>query len=93
MKIFISQPMMNKSNDKLQLERMQLKVLLESQGHEVIDSILDIPDGTPLTYLAESIKLIDQADGVVFMKDWDMSRGCVVEYEVAMRYGKFVKLL
>ena len=94
MKIFISQPMMNKPNDMLQMERARLVHELEAQGYEVIDTILDLgSDATPLQYLAESIKLIDKADGVVFMKDWDMSRGCVIEYEVAMRYGKFVKIL
>lgn len=94
MKVFISQPMMNKPNDMLQMERAQIVAKLKNQGYDVIDTILDLgPNATPLEYLAESIKLIDQADGVVFMKDWDMSRGCVIEYEVAMRYGKFVKIL
>lgn len=93
MKVMISQPMINKPNDMLQAERAQLVKELEAEGYEVVDTIFDIPNGTPLQYLAKSIEAMNNVDGVVFMKDWDMSRGCVIEYEVAMRYGKFVKIL
>ena len=93
MKVFISQPMMNKPNDVLREERAKLEAELKAQGFEIIDNIFDIPGATPFDYLVESIKVMKDADLVVFMKDWDISRGCVIEYEIAMRYGKFVKLL
>lgn len=95
MKVFISQPMMNKPNDILQQERAELKKQLEDEGYEVVDSIFTLPEGkdTPLHYLAKSIELIAEVDGIVMMKDWDISRGCVMEYEVAMRYNKFVKII
>lgn len=94
MKVFISQPMMNKPNDILQKERAEVEAKLKSEGYEIIDSIFDLgPDASPLDYLAESVKALAKADAVVFMKDWDMSRGCVIEYEIAMRYNKYVKIL
>lgn len=94
MKVFISQPMMNKPNDILQKERQELKLKLEADGHEVLDSVFDLgPDATPLDYLIKSLEILKEADLVVFMKDWDISRGCVIEYEVAMRYGKYVRII
>ena len=95
MKVFISQPMMNKPNDILQKERAEVVRQLEAEGYTVLDSLFTLPEGqdSPLEYLAESIKLMAHADGIVFMQGWDMSRGCVMEYEIAMRYNKFVKIL
>lgn len=95
MKVFISQPMINKPNDVLHKERADVVKQLEAEGHEVLDSVFTLPEGqdSPLEYLAESIKLLAKADAVVFMQGWDMSRGCVIEYEIAMRYNKFVKIL
>lgn len=95
MKVFISQPMMNRSNEILMRERSKVKQELISEGHEVVDSLFTLPEGknTPLHYLAKSIELIAECDGVVFMKDWDLSRGCVMEHEIALQYNKFVKIL
>ena len=93
MKVFISQPMINKPNDILYREREAVVKQLKAEGYEVIDSILDIPNATPLLYLAKSVELMNEADGVVFMKGWEQSRGCTMEHDIAVLYGKFVKLL
>lgn len=90
-KVFISQPMMNKPNDILQQERAKLVEELESQGHEVLDSVFDLQNGTPLQYLAKSIEIMDKADAVIMMKGWEESRGCNMEYNIAISYNKFVK--
>lgn len=93
MKVFISQPMKGRSNAEILAEREPLIRELEQRGFEVIDSIMDIPGASRLEYLAESIKLIDKADAVVFMKGWTEAVGCNIEYEVAVRYGKFIKII
>lgn len=92
MKIMISQPMRGKTNEQIRKEREELVKELESQGHEVIDTVLDISENkSPIYYLSKSIELLDKADGVVFMKGWQEARGCRIEHQVAVDYGKFIK--
>lgn len=92
MKIMISQPMRGKTNEEIRQERAELVEKLESQGHEVIDTVLDISENkSPIYYLSKSIELLNKADGVVFMKGWQEARGCRIEHQVAVDYGKFIK--
>ena len=92
MKIMISQPMRGKTEGQIRQEREALVKQLETQGHEVIDTILDLSEGkTPVHYLAKSIELMAEADGVVFMEGWAEARGCRIEYDVATNYGKWIK--
>ena len=92
MKIMISQPMRGKTNEKIRKEREELVRRLQEEGHEVIDTVLDISENkSPIYYLSKSIELLDKADGVVFMKGWENARGCRIEYQVAKDYGKFIK--
>ena len=93
-KIFISQPMNNKSNRDIELERKELVKELKKQGFEVLDTILDLgKNATPLHYLAKSIEIMAGADIVLFMQGWENARGCIIEHEVALKYGKYVKEL
>lgn len=92
MKIMISQPMRGKTNKQIREEREELVKKLEKQGHEVIDTVLDISENkSPIYYLSKSIELLDKADGVVFMKGWQEARGCRIEHIIAYEYGKFIK--
>lgn len=43
-----------------------------------------------IKYLAKSIELMDDADRIVMMKGWEKSRGCRIEHEVAVAYGREV---
>ena len=92
MKIMISQPIRGKTEEQIRSEREELVRQLEKQGHEVIDTVLDLSEGkTPVHYLAKSIELLAEVDAVVFMKGWENARGCRIEYSVASEYGKFIK--
>lgn len=92
MKIMISQPMRGKTNEQIREEREELVRRLQEEGHEVIDTVLDISENkSPIYNLSKSIELLDKADGVVFMKGWQEARGCRIEYTIAVEYGKFVK--
>ena len=92
MKIMISQPMRGKTNEQIRQEREDLVKELESQGHEVIDTVLDISENkSPIYYLSKSLELLDKAEAVVFMKGWQDARGCRIEHQVAVDYGKFIK--
>ena len=86
--------MRGKTNEQIKQERAELVKKLESQGHEVIDTVLDFSQNkSSIYYLSKSIELLDQADAVVFMKGWEEARGCRIEHIVALDYGKFIKIL
>lgn len=92
MKIMISQPMNGKTNEQIREERAELVEKLEKLGNEVVDTIIsDFDDNTdPILYLAKSIEFIADVDGVVFMDGWEKARGCKIEHDVAVNYGKKV---
>ena len=93
-KVFISQPMSGKTNLEIKRERRELVKELNKQGFEVLNTLLDLGDNaTSLQYLAKSIEIMDSADIVLFMPNWEKARGCVIEHEVALKYGKYVKEL
>lgn len=88
MKLFISQPMVDKTDEQIMEERNKV-ISLFDEDVEVIDSFFQgVPhDATPLWYLGESIKLLGTADVAYFCKNWEYYRGCVIEHECAVRYG------
>ena len=92
MKVMISQPMMGKSTKQIKEERVNLIQMLESEGHQIIDTVLDISEVlSPVYYLGESIKKMSEADAVVFMPGWENARGCRIEHEIALEYGKYIR--
>ena len=97
MKIMISQPMRGKTNEQIKQEREELVRQLEAQGYEVVDTVFaeEAPKDcdTALFYLSKSIETIGKVDGLVFMSGWENARGCRIEHQVAIDYGKFVKLV
>lgn len=91
-KLFISQPMRDKTDEQIEAERNRaIENAKEVLGEEVevIQSFFKgAPhDATTLWYLGESIKLLGQADFVYFCKDWEKYRGCCIERECCIRYG------
>ena len=92
MKLFISQPMEDKTNEEIEAERAAVVRLFNFPGLdlEVINSFFkDVPaQAAPLWYLGESIKLLGEADVVYFCKGWQRYNGCTIEHECAVRYGK-----
>lgn len=92
-KIMISQPMRGKTNEEIKKEREQLVKEIENNGDIVLDTVFDTaPKGVdePIYYLSKSIEYLAQADAVLFMKGWEKARGCKIEHEVAIEYGKDV---
>ena len=87
-KLFISQPMADKTDEEILAERQRAAAKFEDV--EVIDSFFeDAPnDAQPLWYLGESVKKMAEADIVCFCKGWDKYRGCRIEYQCAVNYGK-----
>ena len=95
MKIMISQPMRGKTEKEIKDEREALVRELQEEGHEVLETVFEDFDcyASPIAYLARSIEFLDKADAVVFMKGWENARGCKIEHEIALKYGKYIKEL
>lgn len=88
-KLFISQPMIDRTDEQIYEERKQ--ALAEAQNElgeevELIDSFCK-EERTPLGYLAYSIECLAQADIAYFCKGWQDYRGCLIENECASKYG------
>ena len=96
MKIMISQPMKGKTNEQIREERAELVKRLQEEGDEVVDTVFEnapADEDVAIYMLSQSIRYIGKVDAVVFMKGWENARGCKIEHEVALKYGKYIKEL
>lgn len=91
-KVMISQPMNGKTNEQIRRERENIVDKLEKSGYEVVDTIFaeETPKDcdTALYYLSKSVEAIGKVDAVLFMNGWHKARGCRIEHEICMQYGK-----
>lgn len=91
-KLFISQPMKNKTDEEILKEReMAIKEAKEHLNDEVevIDSFFQSAptNAKPLWFLGKSLELLSTADVAYFAKEWQEARGCRIEHECAKEYG------
>ena len=91
-KLFISQPMRDKTNEEIERERQNaIQSVKGKYGDdvEVIDSFFkDAPhDAKPLWFLGKSLELLASADVAYFCKGWENYRGCRIENQCAIEYG------
>lgn len=91
-RIFISQPMRDKTDDEIKQERQKIvDACVREYGKdiEIIDSFFEgAPhDVKPAWFLGKSIELLSTADAAFFADGWDGARGCRIEHRVAMEYG------
>lgn len=93
MRLFISQPMKDKTDDEIKKEREKIikiaKETIVTDDIEVIDSFFEgAPhDAKPLWFLGKSFELLSTADVAIFGKDWDNYRGCKMEQMACELYG------
>jgi hypothetical protein len=91
-KLFISQPMVDKTNDEIKAERARIlekvKELLGTDEIELIDSFFENAphDAKPLWFLGKSFQLLSTADIVFFGGAWRDYRGCTMENMAAHKY-------
>lgn len=90
-KVFISQPMKDKTNEDIKEERKKITdYLKEKYGDiEILDSFFEgAPhDAKPLWFLGKSLEILSQADIAVFARGWENYRGCKIENTCAKEYG------
>ena len=91
MKLFISQPMKDKTNEEIKTEREKIiEAVTNKFGEvEVIDSFFENAphDAKPLWFLGKSLELLSAADIAYFASDWNEYRGCKIEHTCALEYG------
>ena len=87
-KLFISQPMRNMTENDILDKRKKLYKPFKD-NYILIDSYfkIDAPNDNFLWYLGESIKLLGEADLVLFDKDWQLAPGCRVERIICSLYN------
>ena len=92
-KLFISQPMKGKTNEQIREERAEIVKRLQEEENEVIDTVFEnapADEDIAIYMLSQSIRYIGKVDAVYFMKGWEKARGCKIEHQVAVEYGKKV---
>ena len=91
-KLFISQPMKDKTDEEILAERQRAiheAEKLIGEPVEVIDSFFQsAPTGAkPLWFLGKSLELLAGADVAYFANGWQDARGCKIEHICAIEYG------
>lgn len=91
----ISQPMKGKEKEQINAEREAIVKQLESEGHEVLDTVFaDSPEeaqNKPVWYFSKAIEAMSKVDAMYFMEGWEEARGCKLEHQIAEAYG--IKIL
>lgn len=90
-KIFISQPMRDKTNEQIKSIREAVVKYVSNKYEddvEIIDSFFENAphDAKPLWFLGKSFELLSTADLAVFVDNWNEYRGCVMENEACKKY-------
>lgn len=94
-KVFISIPFKGRTDEAIKHDIHQLKnqfaeFYLKKNLCKIkfVDNFIEKPaDSERLYCLGEAIKKLGDCDIVIFGKDFHKADGCMIEYEVAWRYG------
>lgn len=93
MKVFISQPMKDKTDEQIKQERERainaIKEKHPNEDIEILDSFFEEAphDAKPLWFLGKSFKILSNADLAYFIGDWENYRGCKMEHQACLEYG------
>lgn len=91
-KLFISQPMRDKTNEEIEKERQEavreIQLLYPNEQIIVLDSFFKdaLHEAKPLWFLGKSLEILSSADIAYFCKDWDNYRGCRLEHKACKNY-------
>lgn len=89
-KIFISQPMRDKTEEEIKKER---ELLIDSckreygEDIEIADTYFDDFNGGALEFLAKSLGVLASCDIAVFAIGWENFCGCKIERLCCQEYG------
>jgi hypothetical protein len=95
MKVFISQPMRDKTNEQIKEEREKAIQdiytcvnLCDGEDVEILDTFFENAphEAPPLWFLEKNIQYLGKADLAYFCKGWENYRGCRCEHNIANEY-------
>lgn len=92
MKVFLSHPMHGSTEEQIMSIRDSACYYLRSvYGNiELIDNLhmYEAPKNSGrLWHLGRSIQQMEEADAIYFCEGWEYARGCLIERQVAEKYG------
>lgn len=92
MKLFISQPMSDKTDAQIKSERESAIACIKDiygDDIEIIDSFIESApsDAKPLWYIGKSLEFLSNANIAFFCEDWELYRGCRMEHSACIEYG------
>ena len=92
MRVFISQPMRDRTKEEILKEREEIitKIKEKYSHFTILDTYFENfyeTKNIPLKYLAKSIDFLSEADLIVLGKGWETVRGCKIEHTCAVEYG------
>lgn len=92
MKVFLSHPMNGLSESEIMSIRDSAYTYLQAvYGNiKIIDNLhlYEAPKGAGrLWHLGRSIQQLEEADAIYFCEEWENARGCIIERQVAEKYG------
>ena len=93
MKVFISQPMRDKTDAEILQERYKavdrIREKYPNEDIEILDSFFESAphDAKPLWFLGKSFEVLSNADLAYFIGDWRNYRGCCMEHKACEEYG------
>lgn len=95
MKVMISQPMNNRTEEQVKEERKNIVDKFKEMHIEVINTLFteEAPQNCNVAvyYLGKSISAMKDIDAIYMCDGWKEARGCKIEHEVAKEYG--IKIL
>ena len=91
MKVFISQPMKDKTCDEIKEARSNAintvcRMHPKPYAIEFLDTFFEDYDGSAVQFLGKSIMKLGEADLAVFLPGWRDARGCRNEQRIAVDY-------
>lgn len=103
MKVFISCPMKDRTENEILAERnfakSEIKERFGDEDIQFIDSYFkefklnEQSLNTAVYCLGRAIVKLSEADIVVFCRGWELARGCRIEHTIAQDYGMDIILL
>lgn len=90
MKIFISQPLFEKTTDEiLDTRRKTIEKLWKEYGKdiEIVDNFQEFSHSlSPIQYLKNNLEKLEISDLIYFTKDWEQSKNSQIEHQCATYY-------
>lgn len=91
--IFISQPMNGKSNDEIEIERLDAIKYIRmiypraTFPNTWVSDIQKEVNNDGLYCLGKSLEIMSRCDGIYMVNGWQNARGCRIERQIAAEYG------